>query len=32
VADDIQLDFRASAGLDDQTPDFQSSAGLSLLF
>lgn len=32
VADDAQIDFRASAGLDDQTPDFQSSLGLSFLF
>ena len=32
VADDWQLDFRASAGLDNQTPQFQSSLGLSWSF
>jgi hypothetical protein len=32
LADDAQIDFRAAAGLDNRTPDFESSLGLSFLF
>lgn len=32
IFDDVQLDLRLTAGLDDESPDFQTAAGLSFLF